>query len=411
MAAPKPIVVLFLCLVTFGTAFAQEKSDEKSQPTQSQPSGSQQQQQQGNQPSQVEQPTFLSGKVIYADGAPADSSAKVELWCDGTVRRQTTTLNGSFSMMVGGGSLQATQLDASVAGGDPFGGVGSSGGDDFGGLAPGGAGGFGGGGPRMGSSNQVDLTGCELQASQTGYQSESVVLSFRRALDNPDIGTIVLYKSGSIAGTTTSVTTMSAPKKARKGYKKARKEVSKKKANFEKAAAELEKATDLYPEFSEAWNLLGQVRLELKDESGAQQAFESAAAGDPKYLKPLIAMMELESRRQSWDQVSQWSTQVIELHPYEMKAHFYQGFASVQLGQFDQATESFTKVRASHRADQYPYAGYLLGLMLADKGDFNGAAKELKRFLKLRPEAPEGDRINTLLSGWEEKGLLKVAQK
>ena len=80
---------------------------------------------------------------------------------------------------------------------------------------------------------------------------------------------------------------MSAPKKARKGYKKALKEVKKKKkANYEKAVVELEKATELYPEFSEAWNLLGQVRLQLKDESAAQKAFESAAASDPKYLKP-----------------------------------------------------------------------------------------------------------------------------
>ena len=193
--------------------------------------------------------------------------------------------------------------------------------------------------------------------------------------------------------------------------KKALKEVKKKKANYQKAVAELEKATDLYPEFSEAWNLLGQVRLQLKDESGAQKAFESAADSDPKYLRPQVAMMELESRRQGWDQVSQWSTKVIELHPYHMQAHYYQGVANLHLRQLEQAEESLTKVRASHKADDYPYAGYLLGLMLADKGNFNDAAKELKHFLKLRPEAPEGDRVKTVLSDWEKKGLINGAEK
>ena len=157
--------------------------------------------------------------------------------------------------------------------------------------------------------------------------------------------------------------------------------------------------------------MLGQVRLQLKDESGAQKAFESAAASDPKYLRPQLAMMELESRRQSWDQVSHWSTKVIELHPYHMQAHYYRGVANLNMRQLEQAEESLTKVRASHKADDYPHAGYLLGLVLADKGDFDAAAKELKHFLKLRPEAPEEDRVKTLLSEWEEKGLIKGAEK
>ena len=121
--------------------------------------------------------------------------------------------------------------------------------------------------------------------------------------------------------------------------------------------------------------------------------------------------MELESRRQGWDQVSQWSTKVIELHPYHMQAHYYQGVANLHLRQLEQAEESLTKVRASHKADDYPYAGYLLGLMLADKGNFNDAAKELKHFLKIRPEALDGDRVKTVLSDWEKKGLINGAEK
>ena len=280
-------------------------------------------------------------------------------------------------------------------------------------------GGFGGGSSvgGRGQSRQglnpgyMDLTGCELQASQPGFQSDSISLAFRRTMDNPNVGTLVLYRAGSIVGTTSSATTMSAPKKARKGYKKALKEVNKKKANYQKAVAELEKATELYPDFSEAWNLLGLVRLQLKDESGAQKAFESAAASDPKYLKPQVAMMELESRRQGWDQVSEWSTKVLELHPYFLKAHYYRGVANLNLARWEQAEESLTKVRASHKADDYPHAGYLLGLVLAEKGDFDAAAKELKHYLKLRPEAPEGDRVKTLLGDWEKKGLIRGAKK
>ena len=411
MARAHPIIVLFLGLVLFGLAFAQEKPNDTPKPTQPQPSPSPQQQQQGQQSPQIAQPMFFTGSVIYPDGSPADFNAKVELWCDGRVRRQVSTLNGHFSLTIGGTGPQISELDASVGFDEPFGSPNSSGPGGFGGSSV--PGGFG----RSGQSRQalspahMSLTGCELQASQTGFQSDSISLALRRPMDNPDVGTLVLYRAGSVVGTTSSVTTMSAPKKARKGYKKALKELKKKKVDHQKAAAGLEKATDLYPEFSEAWNLLGQVRLQLEDESGAQKAFESAAASDPKYLKPQVAMMELESRRQSWDQVSEWSTKVLELHPYLMTAHYYRGVANLNLDRWEQAEESLTKVRASHKADDYPYAGYLLGLMLADKGDFDAAAKELKHFLKLRPEAPEGDRVKTFLSDWEKKGLIKGAKK
>mgnify|MGYP001423786391 CR=1 FL=1 len=410
MARATPILGLSLCFVSFGLILAQESSNQSSTPTRTQPTTTQQRQPSGSQAPQVAQAIFLSGIVIYGDGSRATTAARVELLCDGVVRRQVNTMKGSFSMTVGGSMQSSAYLDASIEGqNDPFGSGGSSaGGSGFGGFSPGGLG--GGGGPQMGTATHVDLTGCELQASQTGYQSENITLSHRRALDNPNVGTLILYKAGSIAGTITSVTTISAPKKARKGYKKALKEVRKKKANYQKAESELKKATDLYPQFSEAWNLLGQIRLQLKDEAGARQAFEQAAAGDPKYLNPQMALMELESKRQSWDQVSQWSKKVIELHPYKMKAHFYQGFANVQLGHFEQAAESFTKVRASARADQYPYAGYLLGLMLSKKGDFAGAAKELNHFLEVQPEAPEGDRIKALLSDWAERDLIKGAK-
>ena len=46
---------------------------------------------------------------------------------------------------------------------------------------------------------------------------------------------------------------------------------------------------------------------------------------------------------------------------------------------------------------------------LANKGSFDAAARELEHFLKLKPEAPEGERVREYLDEWEKKGLIKVA--
>ena len=122
MAKAHPIIVLFLCFVLFGLALAQEKPDDT--PTQPQPPPSPQQQQ-GQQSPRIEQPLFLAGTVMYADGSPADMTAKVELWCDGRVRRQVHTFNGRFTLQVSGSNLQATTFDASLGSEDLSGAGGS----------------------------------------------------------------------------------------------------------------------------------------------------------------------------------------------------------------------------------------------------------------------------------------------
>lgn len=402
MTKLKPIIVVILYCCSLGLMLAQEEEGdrEESQPRQSSPGGFSQTRQ------RQEQATFLSGSVIYADGSPADLSATVELWCDGQVKQQVNTLNGAFSLTLGVGGLMGGGMtsDASIGPTGNLGVVNPT--QNYSGGSGGGL-----GGPQIGGSNRMDLSGCELKANQTGFQSEGMTLAFRRPMDDPDVGILLLYKAGSITGTVSSVTSMSAPKKARKAYKKALKQVQRKKPKYEKAELELEKALGFYPEYSEAWNLLGKVRLQLQNEEGARQAFESAAADDPNYLAPHMSIMELDWRQKNWNQVSMRSTKVIGLHPYQWRAHFYHGFASVQLGQFEQAAESLGTVRKSYKADEYPYVSYLLGLMLADKGKFNEAAVELKHFMDMNPDAPESDRIKGLLKSWSEMGLLNIMQE
>ena len=144
---------------------------------------------------------------MYADGSPADMTAKVELWCDGLVRRQVPTLDGVFSLQVGGSTVAPATFDAE--GGRSL--------EMF-------------SGPRYVHSRGnviplVDLTGCELRAQQEGFQSDEINLSFRRPVDNSDVGALVLYQAGSIVGTIDSVTTMKAPRQARKRLRRALKEL------------------------------------------------------------------------------------------------------------------------------------------------------------------------------------------
>ena len=276
MAKTRPFIVFFSFFAISGLALAQAEPDQPAQPTQpaeAQPESPQQM-------PEMERPIYLTGKVIYDDGSPGDTSVQVELVCSGRVRRQAYAFNGFFTIEVTQTNPHVTVMDASVSSRDVFGTINSESQDALARMMAAG----GESAPSMRSADSgANLMGCELRATQPGFQSDIIPLSIVRPLDNPDVGVIILHRAGSITGTTTSVTSMAAPKKAKKAYRRALKEVRKKNVNHEKAASELEKATVLYPEYAVAWELLGQIRLAQSDEPGARQALlPGALPGQPR---------------------------------------------------------------------------------------------------------------------------------
>ena len=62
------------------------------------------------------------------------------------------------------------------------------------------------------------MMNCELRANVAGFTSDTIDLFNRRTADNMDVGTIVLHRLAGVEGTSISVTSMMAPKAAKKAY-------------------------------------------------------------------------------------------------------------------------------------------------------------------------------------------------
>ena len=75
--------------------------------------------------------------------------------------------------------------------------------------------------------SERDLMGCELRATLAGFRSDIVSLNGRRAMDNPDVGVIILHRMANVEGFTYSGTSAFAPKDAKKAYDKGREAVKK----------------------------------------------------------------------------------------------------------------------------------------------------------------------------------------
>lgn len=349
-----------------------------------------------SQQAREERLLFINGEVIFEDGTHPEEPVLVEMLCNGSVRRQTFTHQGYFSLEFGK-NTRVEVREASVEGfirpkefyqgrRDSLDG-------------------------RVISAysakvqDYLDLSGCELRAVLPGFQSDSILLGRRSPLEKPDVGNIML-RGSDVKGTIVTPTTLKAPKKAKKAYQDAQKELRKKKVNYSKAAKELEKAVKEYPEFAAAWHLLGKVRLAREDGSGAHQAFKKAITADRKYVNPYLSLARMEFGQDRWEEVDRLSREVIALNPDMIYAHYLCAAANYPMGRLDLAEESARKVLDSKEAQRYPHTHFILAGVLAQRGNVASATAEFYRFLEVEPEGPLAEEAKQILADWERLGLI-----
>lgn len=350
-------------------------------------------------PEMQPQPIFLSGKVMMADGTPPPEPVTIERVCSsGSPRPEGyTDSKGRFSFALG--QNQGMFNDASVSSSerDPF----SSNSGGFGGANRG----MGGGGMGGGSSRQMlerELMGCELHAKLAGYRAQPVQLAGRRSLDNPDVGTIILHRLANVEGLTTSMTTMTAPKDAKKAYDKGRELMKKNK--LADAQKELDKAVTLHPKFAAAWYELGRLRAAGNQGPEAREAFLKSIEADAKYVHPYLPLANMAVGQQKWEEAADFSGKLIKLNPVDYPVAFLlNGIANYNLKKYEEAEKSATEAVKLDPQHRLPKAHHLLGALLAEKGEFAPAAAQLRDYLKFAPTAGDAEGVKKMLGDIEAR--------
>ncbi len=337
----------------------------------------------------IPRPVYLSGRVMMDDGTPPPEPVVLERVCNGMPRPEGfTDSKGRFSFELGRNS--AMMADASVSSTrDPFGD--SNMGIGGGRTSSRGAGPFG---------SDPRLLGCELRAALAGYRSDVINLSQRRALDNPDVGTIVLHRLGNVEGTTISATSLSAPKDAKKAYEKGLE--SMKKSKWENAQKQFEKAVAEHPTYAAAWYELGVAHQEQQRPEEARKAFAQALEADPKYVKPYLNLAILASSEKKWDEVAKNTETLIRLNPVDFpQAYMWNSIANLNLRNPDAAEKSARE--ALKISPGTAKLHHILGLALANKGDYTGAVREVNTYVELAPQATDIELV--------KKQLLEIQQR
>ena len=298
-------------------------------------------------------PQFLSGNVAIDNGAPLPSGIPIERVCSITSRTVAySDARGHFTFRWGGSSGELP--DASDSGSRASAGVI--------GILPGVAG-AGGSSGSSGTGPQSPVANCELRARLAGYRSDVISLTGRHDTDSPDLGLIVLHHLGSGEGTAVSSNTLAAPRPAKAAYEKGVAALHA--GHREQGLKELERAVKIYPRYADALIELG------------------IAAGHDK----------------KWAETVGYLDRALKLEPSQFpQAWYVDAMAHYYLQDYDAAE---TSVRQAVRLDaqhRNPRAGYVLGMILAQKRDYPAATIELRSYLQAAPNAPDLNQVKAQLA-------------
>ena len=331
---------------------------------------------------QIQQPIFVSGRVTLDDGSAPPTQTVIERVCQNRVIREGyVDSKGYFSFQLGqnmGIFADASTDSGNFPGNDPFG-------RSMG--APG----------QSNTPSEMQLSSCELRATLAGYRSDSMPMFNIRALNRNDIGVIILHYFGNVQGLTTSATSALAPKEAKKSLERALKAIEKN--DPDTAQKELLKAVELHPRYAEAWFHLGKVyeRREHKDE--ALNAYKKSIAADGNFINPYERLYLMAYAQSQWDDVITHTEKVMHLNPFDFPGAYYvNAVANYQLKNYDAAEKSAREASKLKGKQTEPRSYYVLGLTLAQKGDFSAASESLKTFLKAAPAGTNLEQAQKILA-------------
>jgi tetratricopeptide (TPR) repeat protein len=233
-----------------------------------------------------------------------------------------------------------------------------------------------------------------LGGRQVNCQVEATVAGFARgvakaAYNQGDV-LITLYPLGGRDDSTVTLDP-AVPMAARKRFAQGVEELRERK--WKSAEVSLRKAIAVYPGYAWAWAKLGEALEGSGKPEEAGSAYASAIAIDRRLFLAYARWAVIDANQERWDRVAATTDAAIRQNPVEWPiVFFYNAVANFNLGRLREAEQSADRAVA---ADQFPRAHYILGHILAARGDYRGAVEHMSKYLELNPNAADGALVRT----------------
>jgi len=331
---------------------------------------------------QFETPVFVNGQILMDSGQPVPEPVSVALAC-GIKALQVihTDLKGYFQFTLGAGAQSNMDLSASN---DSSASATMNGMPSVNGPS----------GGQSGADPQNMLIGCDVRVSIPGYLPLNKTITERADIGGIDMGTLHLTRVAGATGSSISVTSLQVPNGARKEFEKGDKDL--RTNHLDSATQHLVKATAEYDKYAAAWNELGGLYANAKENEKSQQAFEKAIAADPYYIPPYMGLAQLELQDQKFEMAVETAGKVLALDASVGDANFIQAIGNLKLNRLDAAEISAQKAeKGPHQNMSDLHA--LHASILLQKQDYANAAAQMRAYLKEFPQGRFADQMRKQL--------------
>jgi tetratricopeptide (TPR) repeat protein len=249
-------------------------------------------------------------------------------------------------------------------------------------------------GPRGDLSSNID---CNLRAQLSGFRSSSVNLNNPAAHDGTSIGVIWLHRIAESHENLVSVTTLAAPKNARKNFEKGR-ELART-GKVPDAVSSFQKAVKIDPQFAEAWVGLGFAQYQMNAEDAAEKSVMRAREIDPRLPGIYQVLGYIASDRKDWKSAAQYLDEAERLNPTTSALPWYiSAVAYYQMHRFDEAEKSIRQEMQIDTDRRYRRAQFLLGLILVARNEVVTGTQALREYLAGAPDPGDVKTANAMLS-------------
>jgi Ca-activated chloride channel homolog len=235
---------------------------------------------------------------------------------------------------------------------------------------------------------------CVLQAALEGYESSKIDTSLDRLYFSPELPALVLHAIGSevLPGSP-----LPLPRAAAKSWNLALNELNGK--NWGEAERLLRITTRAVPDFAPAWNSLGAACQSQRKTEDAREAYQHAIRADPGLLIAYLNLSRLEIGLQHWPDALKAAESLIKAdtgHLY-MEAYLDDVIARYALRDLAGVEAVLITALPLDKKHELPRLEYFMGAVLGAKGDPQGGAEHLRKYLELAPKANDAGGVRTYL--------------
>ncbi|MEP7149781.1 MAG: tetratricopeptide repeat protein [Acidobacteriota bacterium] len=208
-----------------------------------------------------------------------------------------------------------------------------------------------------------------------------------------------LRRGASMAALTGAVFVQDVPKRARELFDAAMVDLANKRR--EKAYSGLKTAIEVFPKYFAALETLGTEYVKAGHFAAAQVLLTFALDVNPRSYRSWHALAVALNAQSKNDEAFRAVERAVGLNPFAPESLLLSGSLLRQMKKFDQAEKRLLKARETAHAAM-PEIHWELALLYAHGFmRYKDAAKELKLYLKARPDAQDADKIKKLIAEFE----------